>query len=151
MDVDLPTSLEGRLFRSRPGKFLWLLLQPLFYSCRPLITNPKKLGMWEYINVGIVLTSDLLILHFCGIRGLLYLLLGTLLGMGLHPVAGHFVAEHYVLNPGFETVSYYGPLNWVTFNVGYVVAVLHVCGVRGERERVCVCVCVWGGVLLSGC
>jgi sphingolipid delta-4 desaturase len=97
---------------------LWLLLQPAFYSLRPLITNPKAPGKWEYINIAVIVMSDALVYHFCGLNGLLYLVLGTLLGMGIHPVAGHFVAEHYVLMPGFETVSYYGPLNWVTFNVG---------------------------------
>ena len=61
LDVDIPTNFEGWFFCTPARKLLWLVLQPFFYSLRPLCVNPK----------------------------------------------------------GHETYSYYGPLNWITFNVGY--------------------------------
>jgi len=119
MDVDIPTEIEGWFFHSTPRKILWCFLQPLFYSLRPLAVNPKEPTRWEFFNIGCTVVFDLAIAQVWGIPGLLYLVLGTLFGMGLHPVAGHFIAEHYVMNQGQETYSYYGPLNWLTFNVGY--------------------------------
>lgn len=118
LDVDIPTEFEGWFFHSTPRKVLWCLLQPAFYSLRPLLVNPKQPGTWEYINIASIVCFDACILYFWGLKELLYLVMGTLFGMGLHPVAGHFIAEHYVMNVGQETYSYYGPLNWLTFNVG---------------------------------
>ena len=60
-----------------------------------------------------------LILHFWGGKALAYLPISSLIVMGLHPVAGHYISEHYVFREGQETYSYYGPLNRLTFNVGY--------------------------------
>ena len=75
-------------------------------SRRPLFTNPKVPGKWEFINFGLILASNATVYSYAGANGVFYLVAGTLLGMGVHPVAGHFVAEHYVLNPGYETMSY---------------------------------------------
>ena len=119
LDVDVPTSKEGFIFTNTPLKIIWCLLQPLFYSLRPSFVNPKTPSEWELVNISVQVVFDAIIFKVYGIWGLLYLVLGTLFGMGLHPVAGHFIAEHYVMNKGQETYSYYGPLNWLTFNVGY--------------------------------
>lgn len=119
VDVDIPTNFEGWFFDSKLKKTLWCLLQPAFYSLRPMFVNPKEPSKWEFINIACTIVFDAVIVKYFGVEGLLYLFVGTLFGMGLHPVAGHFIAEHYVMHEGQETYSYYGPLNWLTFNVGY--------------------------------
>src|SRR5207248_2767946 len=43
----------------------------------------------------------------------------TVCAIGLHPLGARWIQEHFAMNPGQETYSYYGPLNKVSFNVGY--------------------------------
>ncbi|KAJ3650622.1 hypothetical protein Zmor_016710 [Zophobas morio] len=118
-DTDIPTYLEAKLFCTTFGKFLWVVLQPFFYAFRPLVTYPKKPTMLEFINTVIQIIFDAIVVYFFGGRVLGYLIFGSVMAMGLHPVAGHFISEHYMFKKGYETYSYYGPLNWITFNVGY--------------------------------
>lgn len=118
-DVDCPTDWEGKFFTNTFLKSLWLLAQPLFYALRPVVVRPKDMHTLDMINTAVIVMSDLLVLYTCGPHGLLYLVASTLLGMGFHPVAGHFIAEHYVFVEGVETYSYYGPLNLICWNVGY--------------------------------
>lgn len=119
IDTDIPTKIEALLFCTSVGKFFWVILQPLFYMLRPLIMNPKPPTKLELINTIIQIIFDGIVIYFFGWRMVAYLIIGSLLAMGLHPVAGHFISEHYMFAKGFETYSYYGPLNWITFNVGY--------------------------------
>uniref|UniRef100_A0A8C8R7W0 sphingolipid 4-desaturase n=1 Tax=Pelusios castaneus TaxID=367368 RepID=A0A8C8R7W0_9SAUR len=119
LDVDVPTAFEGRFFSSPPRKLLWLFLQPFFYVLRPLYVNPKPITSMEVINTGVQLAYDLLIYLMWGPKPIFYMIVGSILAMGLHPLAGHFIAEHYMYLKGYDTFSYYGPLNWLTFNVGY--------------------------------
>lgn len=119
-DVDIPTEWEGIFFTNTALKALWLLLQPFFYALRPTFVRPKDPRNIDLFNAVVIFCSDLAIFHYCGARGLGYMVASSLLGMGFHPVAGHFIAEHYVF-PGdeVETYSYYGPLNLLCWNVGY--------------------------------
>lgn len=118
VDVDLPTEFEGKIFTNKSTKLLFVIFQVFFYGGRPLIVNPKVPGVWEFFNATACLSYNYAIYVFGGFSGLLYLLVGTMLGCGIHPVAGHFIAEHYEFVLGYETYSYYGILNRVTFNVG---------------------------------
>lgn len=118
-DVDLPTDWEGKFFHSAPTKILWLFFQPLFYALRPFVVRPKPPSNLELLNAVIQITFDFFLVYFCGFKALYYLMIGSLLAMGLHPMAAHFIAEHYMFDRGCETYSYYGPWNYITWNVGY--------------------------------
>jgi hypothetical protein len=92
---------------------------PLLYSFRPMFIYPKPIQYLEVVNLALALTFDCSMYYFFGGKTLAYFILGTLMGLSLHPIAGHFIAEHYVFTEGHETYSYYGPLNAITYNVGY--------------------------------
>ncbi|XP_053461336.1 sphingolipid delta(4)-desaturase DES1 isoform X2 [Nycticebus coucang] len=119
IDVDIPTDFEGWFFCTTFRKLMWVIFQPVFYAFRPLIINPKPISHLEIINIMVQITFDIMIYYFWGIKSLVYMLAASLLGLGLHPISGHFIAEHYMFLKGHETYSYYGPLNLLTFNVGY--------------------------------
>jgi len=122
IDTDLPTALEGRVLSGRlraPLKLLWVMGQGFAYALRPLFVHPKRPSLAEVANLVLQLAFNALILYFWGGKALAYLPISSLIVMGLHPVAGHYISEHYVFRAGQETYSYYGPLNRLTFNVGY--------------------------------
>ncbi|KAG9509972.1 Guanine nucleotide-binding protein subunit beta-like protein, partial [Fragariocoptes setiger] len=167
LDTDIPTEFEGSFFTTSATKLIWCILQPFFYSLRPLFVNQKPFTAMEVTNVIIQLSFDAFIWFTLGHHIVFYMVGGSVLAMGLHPVAGHFISEHTIMfnidsnspktedtmennnsimhkvtdhqdtcqekitgdscstvdsNGRFlipETCSYYGPLNYITFNVGY--------------------------------
>lgn len=120
-DTDVPSPIEKKLFRHPLFKLVWMIFQPLFYALRPLFIYPKKPTRWDVINLATQLAFIATILITMNLHSLIYLMACTLLGLGLHPMSGHYISEHYIYQDTNtqETCSYYGPLNAVTFNVGY--------------------------------
>jgi sphingolipid delta-4 desaturase len=119
LDTDLPTPLEGRLLRYWPVKLVWLSCQGFAYALRPLFVHPKKPSAAELFNLGLQVAFNVAVFYLWGGKALAYLPISSLIVMGLHPIAGHYISEHYVFRDGQETYSYYGPLNALAFNVGY--------------------------------
>jgi sphingolipid delta-4 desaturase len=80
----------------------------------------QKQTYWHFIGIATQLSFDFLLATFVpgGKRMLIYLIMSSFCAGSLHPLAGHFIAEHYVWdNLQQETYSYYGWLNIFAYNV----------------------------------
>ena len=132
VDTDLPTAFEAVFLDSILGKAFFCTFQLLFYAIRPMMVYKIPFNYVHYCNIATQIVFDIIIIKTMGGRALFYLLLSSLLAGSLHPCAAHFISEHYVFGkstikggkmphdvPVPETFSYYGPLNVLTYNVGY--------------------------------
>ncbi|KAJ1648873.1 sphingolipid delta-4 desaturase [Dispira simplex] len=118
-DPDLPLDWEVRLVGNHPFlKMFWIFCYPLMYVVRGAVQG-KRLTQWELVNIAFTICTDALILHFCGIRGFVYLFISLWMGYGFHIGAVHFIQEHYTFKDGQETYSYYGSGNKFFMNIGY--------------------------------
>ncbi|XP_034375840.2 sphingolipid delta(4)-desaturase DES1-like [Arvicanthis niloticus] len=118
IDVDAPSDFEGWFFCTTFRKLIWVVLQPLFLFLRPYFVNPKPVTYLETINIVAQITFNIIVYYVFGIKSLVYML-ASLLGLGLNPISGHFIADHYMFLKGQDTNSYYGSLNLFMFNGGY--------------------------------
>jgi sphingolipid 4-desaturase/C4-monooxygenase len=121
MDPDIVCHTEGQLVRdSAWRKALWVALLGVSQALRPLkVKGVKALDAWIVANILIIAAVDLFIYLVIGPKALGYLALSTFFALGLHPVGGRWIQEHYETRKGQETYSYYGPLNKTCFNMGY--------------------------------
>jgi len=120
-DPDIVRHEEARLIgNSAVRKALWLFLFSVSQALRPMqITESEFWDRWIVANLVAVIVVDILVLLLIGPQALAYLALSTLFALGLHPLGGRWIQEHYLTEPGQETYSYYGPLNKTCFNMGY--------------------------------
>jgi sphingolipid delta-4 desaturase len=121
LDADVPSRWEVDLVgRSRLGKLLWLLAQPITYS----IVNPFQvrhriaLDRWLVANAVLVVATSAGLLALLGPASLAYLALSVYFAVGPHPTGAHILQEHIIFEGSYETASYYGPINAISINHG---------------------------------
>jgi len=119
VDPDLPSPWEIKCGRFRIFKVIWMMSMPFFYAIRPLLFQPKNPSFWEFLNFICVVSSNYLVFKYWGLAGFMYIVVGNIFGMSLHPSGSHLIAEHLEFFQGLETYSYYGFYNFFLFNVGY--------------------------------
>lgn len=127
-DTDLPTELEALFLSSVAGKAFFATFQLFFYALRPVFLYTVDFTWVHYLNIVVQVAFDYLMIKHWGLQSYWYLLISAFLSGSLHPIAAHFIAEHYILDPPKErspytqypeTFSYYGWLNFFVYNAGY--------------------------------
>jgi len=121
-DAGIPGPTEARVIgRSGIKKATWIagtiLVQGVVRPSR--MKKVTLLDAWTVANIVVQVAAMGLLVYLAGAAPLKYLLVSTVFAIGLHPLGARWIQEHFALVPGQETYSYYGPLNRVSFNVGY--------------------------------
>jgi sphingolipid 4-desaturase/C4-monooxygenase len=120
LDADMASHWEAKMVgNSTIGKALWLFMFPVFQLVRPPRLDIALWNWWVPVNIVASLGYTFAIYHFFGGIALLYLIGSFWFSVGLHPLGGRWIQEHYLVDGEQETYSYYGPLNFLALNVGF--------------------------------
>jgi sphingolipid delta-4 desaturase len=121
VDADLANRWAERLVgNSFLGKAVWLLFFPVFQALRPpRLRELPLIDGWTLVNWLVVFSFDAAVVLLVGPVALLYLAASLSFAVGLHPLGGRWIQEHYLISPPEETYSYYGRLNIPALNVGF--------------------------------
>ncbi len=123
LDPDSPTSWElkfagsGILWR----KWIWIAFLSYFQLLRGIRAD-RGYSQGEALNFVVVAAVWIALIAYTGSwNPFWYLLLSTHWSTGFHPLGARWIQEHHRLDGDSmqETFSYYGPLNRLSFNVGY--------------------------------
>jgi sphingolipid delta-4 desaturase len=121
-DAGVPGPIESRVIgRSGIRKGLWIagtfLVQGVIRPKR--MTRIPMIDVWTVVNFVFQIACMVAAVKILGPGAVTYLFASSVLAIGFHPLGARWIQEHFALVPGQETYSYYGPLNRVSFNVGY--------------------------------
>ena len=129
-DTDVPSQWEGWLLRGGfLRRLLWAAFLPfLFQGFRRIRLLPSgKPASWERFVISNSVIQWAFVVAwlaasylFLGQFAIWYLLGSAYFSNALHPLVGRWLQEHYVVHEGQETNKVItGPLNVVSFNIGY--------------------------------
>ncbi len=120
-DPDIPSEWEARLVRNIWWrKALWLVVFPFLQATRVgRVPAVPLLDGWALGNYAANFLFAAAIYAVAGWPALIYLFASFWFATGPHPLGIRWISEHYVLGPGHDTNSYYGPINWIALNIGY--------------------------------
>ncbi len=114
-DTQAPQAWDFRFATTRARTFVWHLVGPILTHGDAPTQRPSA---WVWVNVAVQVAVGLPFALSVGWRSVLYLALSGVLAFAHHPVGARRYGEHLTLREGQPTVSYYGPLNWLSFDVG---------------------------------
>ncbi|MCL6683429.1 fatty acid desaturase [Sphingomonas alba] len=122
LDADVPTPKEASWVGNSPWrKTVWL---GMFWAVQGLLRPTtvraiRRVDRWVVINAVAMVGAMAPVIWFFGWWPVAYLFASTVFALGVHPVGARWIQEHYMFKDGQETYSYYGPLNKLSFNMGY--------------------------------
>jgi sphingolipid delta-4 desaturase len=122
LDADVPSPGEARwVGNSWWRKTVWL---SMFWAVQGVVRPAtvkviRTIDGWVLVNALAMAAAMAPIVWFFGWWPVAYLFMSTMFSLGVHPVGARSIQEHFVFREGQETYSYYGPLNKLSFNMGY--------------------------------
>lgn len=123
-DPGVPRTWEARLVDAGfLGTLVWFAILPFATALRMRSTYSRRTTpscaratALLFAVQAVILTALVLL---AGPGPLVYLIASLYFALGPHPLALRFVQEHAQTAPGTLTSSYYGPLNRLSWNLGY--------------------------------
>ncbi len=117
-DTQAPTSREVRFVgHATLRKLASFTFGRFVYRARPANAVPHD--RWFVANVVSCVAVDLTLAAIWGWRPLAYVLVSALVAFGPHVLGARRLSEHLTIRRGQPTNSYYGPLNRLSFDVGF--------------------------------
>lgn len=118
LDTQAPPESEVRTIGAHGWKKLWSFAFGRFFFSEPRRPSTPTDG-WLVANWIACVGTGLIVVWTLGWTAFAFLGLSGLLAFGPSIVGARRISEHLPAREGQPTNSYYGALNWFSFNVGY--------------------------------